>query len=223
LIKINLVREGRAAVRGATAAPTSSAGGPTNLNGLLIVSLILLGIVGAGAYYFVKKSQLAQTQALVSQRRDEAQKLEHIIKEVEDFQRRKDSLEKRIALINDLKRNQKNPVKILDRISVDLPDLVWLDTMTLDGLVLKIDGRALNPNAVANFVSNIKADPLFEEPSVRSVTQSQVAGGVNVYSYSMQVSLKAPPKPPEETAGAAATGTATGSAGTAPGSTGPGV
>lgn len=185
------------------------------------MSLILLGLLGAGAYYFVKKSQLAQTQALVSQRRDEAQKLEHIIKEVEDFQRRKDSLERRIALINDLKRNQKNPVKILDRISADLPDLVWLDSMTLDGLVLKISGRALNPNAVANFVSNIKADPLFEEPSVSSVSQSQVAGGVNVYSYQMQVSLKAPPKPPEETAGA--TGTATGSAGSAPGSTGPGV
>lgn len=208
MIKINLVREGRAAVRGAAAAPAAG-GGPTNLNGLLIVSLIALGLIAGGAYYFVKKSELSRKQAEVSSRRDEAAKLESIIKEVEDFQRRKDSLEQRIALINDLKKNQKNPVKILDRISADLPDLVWLDQMSLDGRTLKITGRALNPNAVANFVSNIKADPLFEEPSVSSLTQAQVAGGVNVYSYQMQVMLKAPAAPPAEGAEAtAAPGTA---------------
>lgn len=203
MIKINLVREGRAAVRGAAATP-AAAGGPTNLNGLLIVSLIVLGVIAGGAYYFVKKSELSRKQAEVSRKRDEAAKLESIIKEVEDFQRRKDSLERRIALINDLKKNQKNPVKILDRISADLPDLVWLDSMSLDGRTLKIGGRALNPNAVANFVSNIKADPLFEEPSVSSLTRSQVAGGVNVYSYQMQVMLRAPAVAPAAAAAAEA-------------------
>ena len=56
---------------------------------------------------------------------------EAIIAEVEAFQRRKDSLQSRIDLINQLKQNQKGPVRIMDRISQDLPDLVWLDKMTV--------------------------------------------------------------------------------------------
>lgn len=216
MIKINLIREGRAAVRGAAAAPGPGAG-PSNLNGLLIFSFFVLGVIGAGGYWFWKNNELSEKQAEVSRRRDEAQKLESIIKEVENFQKRKDSLERRIALINDLKKNQKNPVKILDRVSHDLPDLVWLDKMSLDAGVLRITGRALNPNAVANFVTNLKADPLFQEPSVQTVTQSRVGTGLNVYSYEMSVALKAPPQPAEGEAGGATEGGESTSTGTGQG------
>lgn len=213
MIKINLVREGRAAVRGATAAPSAAAGAAGNYNGILIVGLALLGLVAGGGFYLYKQNLLKQMKAEVSARRDEAQKLEGIIKEVESFQRRKDSLEKRIALINDLKRNQKNPVKIMDRVSQDLPDLVWLDSLSLEGRALKIKGRALNPNAVSNFISNIKADPLFEEPSFNTLAQQSGTGNVVVYSYEMSVNLKAPPVEPEGAAGADGK-TGTGAAGT---------
>lgn len=215
MIKINLVREGRAAVRGTSAAPAAGGGGgAANYNGILLVGLLIAGLVAGAAYWFMKQNALKEKQAEVAARREEAQKLEGIIKEVESFQRRKDSLEKRIALINDLKRNQKNPVKIMDRVSQDVPDLVWLDTMELDGRALKITGRALNPNAVSNFIANIKADPLFEEPSFNSLTQDKSVPGVNVYQYAMTVNLKAPPEP-APAAGAdatkpASTGSATG-------------
>lgn len=210
MIKINLVREGRAAVRGATAAPGAGAvaagGGPANLNGLLIVGLLVAGILAAGGYWFMKYNALEKKKAEITVKRAEAEKLESIIKEVEDFQRRKDSLERRIALINDLKKNQKNPVKILDRISQDLPDLVWLDKMSLEAGKLTIEGRALNPNAVANFVTNIKADTLFNEPSVSQVTQGTVSSGLKVYSYKMTVELKAPPTPPPTEGGTGESG-----------------
>jgi type IV pilus assembly protein PilN len=191
MIKINLVRgEGRAAVRGAAAAPDSmSAGGSSNLNGLLVVGCLLAGMAIGGVYWFTKKSQLEERIVQVAAKQKEADSLESIIREVDEFQKRKESLESRIELINDLKRTQKNPVRILDRISSDLPDLVWLDSMSLEAGQLKIAGRALNPNAVANFVTNIKSDGLFDEPKVDSVSQ-EGAGGLNVYKYSMQVNLK---------------------------------
>jgi hypothetical protein len=40
----------------------------------------------------------------------------------------------------------------------------------MSGGVIAIDGRGLNPNAIANFVENIKTDPFFEEPDLSSVT-----------------------------------------------------
>ncbi|MCU1245557.1 MAG: type pilus biosis protein PilN, partial [Acidobacteria bacterium] len=147
----------------------------------------------------------------------EADKLQSIIKEVEDFQKRKDSLQKRIDLINQLKQNQKGPVRIMDQISRDLPDLVWLDRMNVDNGRIAISGRSLNPNAVANFTENIKNDPYFEEPQVGSI--SQVSASPLVYGFDMDFAFSYIPKAAAAgttTATTTAAGTATGTTGTAP-------
>jgi Tfp pilus assembly protein PilN len=225
LIKINLVREGRRAGAaggggGAPAVVTGLTGGaaPANLNNILIIGLLALGLLLAAAYWFINKRTLANRQEQVAARKVEAQKLEAIIAEVEAFQRRKDSLQNRIDLINQLKQNQKGPVRIMDRISQDLPDLVWLDKMSVAGGKITLNGRGLNPNAIANFVENIKNDSFFEEPELGTV--SEVTGRPVVYAFDMTFGFTYQPKTPGApgTPGATSTsGTATGTAtGTAP-------
>jgi len=215
LIKINLVREGRA-VRGAGAAPGMvaaaqvAAGGETNFNNLLIIGGLVLGALIAGGWWLTEKHKLSERQDLVATKQVEAQRLEAIIKEVEEYQRRKDSLQRRIDLINQLKQNQKGPVKIMDRISQDLPDLVWLDKLTMSGGAITINGRGLNPNAIANFVENIKNDPLFEEPDLSSLAQTSVVP--LVYSFDMNFRFTYAPKTEGGAAGATST---TGTSGTA--------
>jgi Tfp pilus assembly protein PilN len=208
VIKINLVREGKAAVRGggqAASAGPSASSGPSNINNVLIISLLLLGIVLAGGYWLVKKRQLASRQDQVATRKAEADKLQHIIQEVAQYQAQKESLQKRIDLINQLKQNQKGPVRILDRISQDLPDLVWLDKMTENAGQIAVNGRGLNPNAIANFVENIKGDPIFEEPQVANVTE--VSKVPLVYTFDMTFHFTYAPK---TAGGPAATSTAPG-------------
>ena len=211
MIKINLVREGRA-VRGSGAAPQSSmpgaVSGPSTLNNMLVVALSLLGLALAGGYWFMTSRKLADREETLRQRQAEAQKLEAVIKNVEEYQKRKDDLQKRIDLINQLKQNQKGPVRIMDQISRDLPDLVWLDSMTIGPGRITLNGRALNPNAVALFVTNIKEDPYFEEPNLGSVTQQP--GTPPVYLFDMDFAFTYTPKTP----GAGAAG-ATGTTGTA--------
>ena len=211
MIKINLVREGRA-VRGAGAAPTAmpgvAAGGP-NFNNILILGLVGLALLVSAAYWLINKRTLANRQEMVAVRQAEASKLEAIIAEVEAFQRRKDSLQNRIDLINQLKQNQKGPVRIMDRISQDLPDLVWLDKMTVAGGRVTMNGRGLNPNAIANFVENIKNDPYFEEPQLGNM--SQTSATPLVYGFDMNFGFTYQPKTPGApvtgTPGTAATGT----------------
>jgi Tfp pilus assembly protein PilN len=185
LIKINLVREGRT-VRSAGAAPGAGAAamaGPSNLNNILLISGLVLGLLGAGAWWYIENNTLKERRDLVTSKQAEAQRLDAIIKEVEDYTKRKDSLQKRIDLINQLKQNQKGPVKVMDRISQDLPDLVWLDRMTVSGGAISIAGRGLNPNAIANFVDNVKNDPMFEEPELSNLTQ--VSQAPLVYGFDM--------------------------------------
>jgi len=219
LIKINLVREGRA-VRGAgaqasaAAMPGAGAAGG-NLNNVLLIGLIVLGLVLAGGYWFLTKRRFADAEEKKATRTAEAQKLETVIKAVEDFQKQKDNLQKRIDLINQLKQNQKGPVRIMDQISRDLPDLVWLDRMDITNGKVTLAGRGLNPNAIALFVANIKNDPYFEEPNVGAVSQASVVP--LVYSFDMDFAFAYTPKVPGAAPGSALT--TTGTAGTAGGTT----
>ena len=209
MIKINLVREGRA-VRGAGAAPqaavSTAAGGPiaSNINNVLIVACLLAGLVAAGGYWFWQKRELKKRQDVVAEKTAEAQKLESIIKEVDDYQKRKDNLQQRIDLINQLKQNQKGPVRIMDQISRDLPDLVWLDSMDITSGRISLAGRGLNPNAIALFIENVKNDPYFEEPQVGKLTQ--IPGPQPVYQFDMNFAFSYQPK---NAAGAAGTSTTT--------------
>jgi Tfp pilus assembly protein PilN len=103
----------------------------------------------------------------------------------------------------------------MDRISQDLPDLVWVDRMTLAGTQIAIEGRGLNPNAVATFVENIKADPMFDEPEVSQITQEIVAQNRIVYRY--QMSFNFTYTPPGSTPAAGAPGAPAATPGAAPG------
>ena len=211
MIKINLVREGRT-VRGAGAAPAAAAvaAGGSNVNNILIIAGLVLGIAVAGGWWFVKNNALKDRHETVANKQSEADRLQSIIKQVDDYTKRKDSLQKRIDLINQLKQNQRGPVKIMDRISQDLPDLVWLDKMTMSGGLITLTGRGLNPNAIANFVDNIKNDPLFEEPEVGAVNQASAVPPV--YGFDMTFHFSYTPK--GETTGTAGATSTSGTSGT---------
>ncbi len=187
-----------------------AAAGPSGaLNNYLIVGGVVLGAVVGGGWWLLEKNRLSDKREQIATKQVEAQRLESIIKEVEGYQRQKDSLQRRIDLINQLKQNQKGPVKIMDRISQDLPDLVWLDKMSMSGGLITLSGRGLNPNAIANFVEAIKKDPLFEEPDLSSMNQMSVAPPV--YNFDMTFHFTYAPK---SEAGAAGTATTTGTTGT---------
>ena len=164
-----------------------AAAGPSNANNVLVVGGLLLGGLIAGGWWYLQKRTLAERQETVAQKQTEATRLEQIIKDVANYQKEKDNLQKRIDLINQLKQNQRGPVQLMDHLSQDLPDLVWLDKMAVGGGVVAIDGRGLNPNAIANFVENVKNDPMFEEPDLSSVTQ--VSATPLVYSLLDEVPL----------------------------------
>lgn len=179
------------------------AGGPggTQINNILVVGCLVLAALIALGYWYWNKRELKSRQQIVAERTVEAQKLENIIKEVDEYQRRKDNLQQRIDLINQLKQNQKTPVRIMDQISRDLPDLVWLDTMDINAGRVSLGGRGLNPNAIALFIENIKNDPYFEEPQVGAVTQ--VSSTPLVYGFDMNFAFSYAPKNAVPAAGGA--------------------
>jgi type IV pilus assembly protein PilN len=177
MIKINLLSEGKrpAAVRRAR-----SAGPPGQDVALWMLGVgALVGVLAAAGCWWVFNGRLQDKKAEVAQAQRQVDALQAVIKEVEDFKRKKKNLTDKIAVINELKSNQRGPVRVMDYISRALPELLWLDRMKMNASNIELEGRAFNPNAVANFMDNLDKVPEFREPVLRETT----AQGNGVYKF----------------------------------------
>jgi type IV pilus assembly protein PilN len=168
--------------------------------------------------YLVLSSKSRHLDEEIGKAREEVARLKSIIEEVKGYEDKKKSLEEKIALINNLKTNQKGPVRLMDEVSKALPDLVWLTDMQISGNQLTLKGRTLSPNAVATYLENLKKSPYFAEPVFKNLGREQ--GPQGIYQWEMAVtfthgkpagaSTGAPAKPGTPAAGAAGAGARTG-------------
>ena len=209
MIKINLLSEGK---RPAAVRKARGAGEVRDLALWLLLLGALLGVLAAAGYWWYLNGKLKEKQEEVAQAQKEVDALQAVIKEVEDFKKKKKNLADKIAIINELKSNQRGPVRVMDYISRALPELLWLDRMKMNASSIEIDGRAFNPNAVANFMDNLDKVPEFKEPVLKDTN----AEG-NVYRFSIVFDYSfVPKKPAAPAAGGAAPGTPGAPAGTSP-------
>ncbi len=184
MIRVNLLSEARAAAarRKAPAMPSGA-----KLNNLLFFGGILLGVLYIAIMAFVLTQRRRHLDAEIGKARIEAERLRSIIEEVKQYEDKKASLEAKIKLINDLKTNQKGPVRLMDEISKALPDLVWLTNLDVSGNQITMRGRTMSPNAVSTYLENLKKSPFFAEPVFRNLQQEGAQQGL--YSWEMTLNF----------------------------------
>ncbi len=183
MIRINLLTEAKAAAarKKAPMLPTGA-----RLNNLLFAGGIGLGILYIAIMGFVLTSRRRALDEEIGKARIEAERLKSIIEEVKGYELKKASLEEKINLINQLKTNQKGPVRLMDEISRALPDLVWLSSLDATGNLLTMRGKTLSPNAVATYLENLKKSPFFAEPVFKNLGQE---GGTQQGTYNWEMTL----------------------------------
>ena len=181
MIKINLLSEAKPQKK---KKGVSALGGAGRLNLFLILGGLLIGLLVVGVQWWVEASRLKEQQEKNRIAQQEVTRLEAVLKEVADFEDKKAKLQKKVDLINALKANQRGPVRLMDEVSNALPDLLWIERMQVKGNSITIDGKALNPPAVANYLTNLKRVSAFQEPKVRAITAAS-AGASNLYNFGL--------------------------------------
>lgn len=175
MIKINLIAEAPQAAAGKRRKPEGGAprggGGVRKGDLILLLTLIVAFSVTGGRWYMLKseRDRLKQTEGEMRQERD---RLQVFIKKVEEAEAKRAALQHKIDVINGLKNAQTGPVRVMDEVSKALPELVWLESMLLDGSNLTLVGQAMDENAVANYISNLDASPYFREPTLLDMSRA---------------------------------------------------
>lgn len=184
MIRINLLTEARgAAARKKTAFLPSGA----RLNNLILLGGVAVGLLYIGIMALILTSKSRHLDEAIAVANEEVARLRSIIDEVKGYETKKASLEAKIQLINNLKTNQKGPVRLMDEISKALPDLVWLTDLGVSGQQVSLKGRTLSPNAVAAYLENLKKSPFFAEPVFRNLGRD--AGTQGLYSWEMSLTF----------------------------------
>ena len=178
MIKINLLAEGKRPTAVRKVKATALLEGK-DIGQWLLATGFLIGLLITVLIWWQVKGQVEAQEEEIAAANREVEALASVIREVEDYKAKKAELERKIGLINDLKLNQRGPVRVMDHISRALPELLWLDRMKMDAATIEIEGRAFNTNAVANFIENLDKVPEFEEPTLRT-TEEQGSG---VYKF----------------------------------------
>jgi type IV pilus assembly protein PilN len=159
MIKINLVAGKKPTVKAPQAAgPKLEFGGSRNL---LLVGMLLLGVAVAGGWWWSLNGQRASLKQRHAEADRELERLVEVRAKADEYKKKKDTLVRKIDLITELKKKQEGPVHILDQISRNLPDFVWLDSMGVNNGQITLSGKATSYNAVTNFYNNLAASGHF--------------------------------------------------------------
>jgi type IV pilus assembly protein PilN len=179
MIRINLLAEAKPVKKKRGVAALGTGG---RLNTVLIGGAIGLAVVVGFIHWWVLTAQIKAQEEKIRVAQVEVTRLESVLKEVKEYEAKKARVQRKVDLINQLKQNQRGPVRLMDEVSKALPDLVWLERMECRGNIIAIDGKAFNPPAVANFLENLKRVPSFQEPKVE-FNACGGPGGSSLYCF----------------------------------------
>jgi Tfp pilus assembly protein PilN len=171
MIKVNLLTGAkREAVR---RAPSLKMDGFAGSQNLLLLVILALALAFAGWRYYSLAAESERLNQDLDVAREQLKKVEEDRKAIEVLKTKKAAFQKQIDIITNLKNNQQVPVRLLDEVSRNLPDFLWLVSMQEASNQLTFSGKATTPNAYANFYNNLDASPFFQEVGKISYTAAR--------------------------------------------------
>ncbi len=136
---------------------------------LLIVALIAVAVL-----FFYQRNTLTQEQNLLSAAKEEKKSLQHVVVKLEELEKQRNLFQRKIRVITQLQSRQENAVIIMDEISRNLPNWVWLTDLSFIEQGVRIKGRAVSNNLIADYIYNLEKSSYFYDVSLISSTQRRV-------------------------------------------------
>ncbi len=212
MIKINLLevetkeRRPKAVAAGVGGRP-GAAPVPVFLIGAVLVGAALAGII---IWYVTLSSQVSALQKDVADKEQKKKELEPYIKRVDELEARRNELTKKNRAIEELRSQRTIPVHILDEVSRALPEYLWLNSMSLKGGQLNIEGETLQEQAIPTFMKNLDASEFIGSTSMIETRQKQATGNKpTTTTFKITSTITNPFKPKDEPAADQKTTTST--------------
>lgn len=123
---------------------------------LVLFAVLLVGAsLGNYLWYSNRASELKNQRRAVAQTRAKIAELEKVIGEVANINARKAEVEKKLAVLDSLRKGRNGPVRMLDALASATPKKVWLKSFSESSNAVAIDGSAVSHDEVAEFMRGL--------------------------------------------------------------------
>ena len=174
MIRINLLKPENKDIRETVVAGISEDKAKKGPNLGNLVFLIL--VIGLGLFYFFQQKAFDRENTLLTKARQEKSQLQYVEAKLEEQKRARESLDRKITLIETLNSQRDLAPRLMDELNRRLPEWVWLSELTYDDKGLQIKGRALSNNLIADYIGNLEASPQLMNVNLVSSTQKTAQG-----------------------------------------------
>ncbi len=123
---------------------------------ILILVFLLIGLV-----QWVYMNQSSALQRQITDRKGKLEELRAMKRQIEKYKADMKVLEKKLAIINELKKKKGTPVRILDELSTHMPEKMCLRSLKKEGAKLEMQGWALDDEVIANFMTSLQRSTYF--------------------------------------------------------------
>ena len=199
MIRINLLAGERERPKTKTAVPFDLGQKVT-----LVCSLILVAAaLGIGWWWWSLDREKARIASDISEAQRETARLQSILHQVSAFDKQKQQLQQRVALIEALRKGQSGGVHMLDELSKALPEMLWLTQLKQDGGELTIEGRCTTLTALSDLVANLEHSRYFRKPVeiVDSQVDNTQTQGPELIKFALKATFAIPGMQPAPKAG----------------------
>jgi Tfp pilus assembly protein PilN len=171
--------------------------------------VFLLLVIGLGAFYFLQQKAFDRENSPLAAARQEKAKLATVEARLEEQKRIRESLDRKITLIESLNAQRDLTPRLLDEFSRRLPEWVWLTEVVYDLKGIQIKGKALSNNLIADYIASLESSPQIMNVNLIASTQ-RTAQRDEFLEFSLRAQVERKPEPvpaapPEPAAKPAAT------------------
>jgi len=160
---------------------------PSFIVSMVIIVIVTIIVMANLAFFF--NSRLSKKKALFKTNENKIVELKQKIKEVENFEQLNKTIEQRNGIIEQLRKNQSMPVRLLDEANNLLPSGVWLDKMAVSGENVSMEGYAFANSDIVTYIDNIKNSQTFTEVYLQE-SKSTTIENTPLYMFKLIFKIK---------------------------------
>jgi type IV pilus assembly protein PilN len=144
---------------------------------VIIVITFVVFLIVIGSFQLYLSISTSNLEKNVKLQEEELARLKKTIGDIEQYKLNKTTLERKLAIINNLEENRLVPVMMLDELSLLVPVKdVWLDKISERGSEITMDGMARNNIAVAHFMKNLSGANFVKTVDLLSTREKEISG-----------------------------------------------
>jgi Tfp pilus assembly protein PilN len=134
--------------------------------GWLFGIVYLAAALGVGGYWWTLKLSENRLRTQIDTAKREIAVLKVQIGQENKVKDMAAELRKRIAIIEELTKNQARPIRLVDTFATAVPPDLWITSMEEKNAALKISGAAGSTVAVSTFMSNLRSSGKFKDVDI---------------------------------------------------------